>query len=183
MEKENQRVMLTKRLIRDALIQLMAQKQIQQISVRELCELAGINRSTFYKHYGAPQNVRQEIQQDLIGDIISLASENGKPVPMRLYLERVCEYLWEDRKQHKILFSSQTGSEESDLYHMTSNAMWSVKTFRPDVRVLDPLTDQAAMLFVEAGCYSVFKWWLLNDIQLSPKQIAQILCTLVGLND
>ena len=70
-----------------------------------------------------------------------------------------------------------------DLFCITSNALWNVKTFRQDVRPLDPLTDQAAMLFVESGCYSVFRWWLLDDINKTPKEIADLLCKLIGLND
>ena len=126
MDNENQRVKLTKRLLREALISLMEEKQIQQISVRELCEKAEINRSTFYKHYGAPENILQEIQQELITSIIDLAEDDGRPVGMRLYLERICEFLWSGRKLHRVLLSSQTGSEDMDLFRMTSNAMWNV---------------------------------------------------------
>ena len=183
MDNENQRVKLTKRLLREALISLMETKQIQQISVRELCEKAEINRSTFYKHYGAPENILQEIQQELIANIIALAEDNGRPVPMRLYLERICEFLWNGRKLYRVLLSSQTGSEDMDLFRMTSSAMWNVKTFRQDVRPLDPLTDQAAILFVESGCYSVFRWWLLDEIDKTPKEIAELLCNLIGLKD
>ena len=41
---------LTKRLIREALLELLKTKSIQKISVRELCDAAGINRTTFYNH-------------------------------------------------------------------------------------------------------------------------------------
>lgn len=181
MKQENQRVMLTKRLIREALVELLKVKQLRQISVRELCEHAGINRSTFYKHYGAPEQVLEEILSDQIQDVIDLAENQGKPISAQDYLERVCEYVWENRNLHKVLFSSQIGSVETALSRMCANAMWSVRTFRPDVDDLDPITDQAAMLFVESGCYAVFRWWLLEDVNQTPKEIAGIFCRLIGL--
>lgn len=183
MKQENQRIKLTKRLIREALVELLVSRKIRQISVRELCERAGINRSTFYKHYGAPENVLQEILTDQIQNVIDIAYDHGEPRTMRDYLERVCEYMWENRQLHKVLFSSQTGTEESDLFRLTSNAMWSVQTFRPEMNNLDPVTDQAAMLFVESGCYAVFRWWLMENVEQTPKDIAGILCRLIGLKD
>ena len=47
----DQRVRITKIMIRDAYIKLLAEKDIQHITVRELCETAHINRGTFYSHY------------------------------------------------------------------------------------------------------------------------------------
>ena len=45
--KENQRITLTKRLLKESLVRLMEAKSLQKISVSELCKDAGINRATF----------------------------------------------------------------------------------------------------------------------------------------
>ncbi|MCC8090140.1 MAG: TetR/AcrR family transcriptional regulator, partial [Oscillospiraceae bacterium] len=65
-KKENQRVMLTKRLLKDALIRLLNGKSIDEISVTELCRESGINRSTFYHHYGSPYDVLAEREQTML---------------------------------------------------------------------------------------------------------------------
>ncbi len=49
----NQRVMLTKRLIKESLLKILKSKKIHQVSVKELCIGAEINRSTFYEYYGS----------------------------------------------------------------------------------------------------------------------------------
>lgn len=49
--KSNQRVELTKERIFGAFVSLLQEKPIHQISIRELCENAGINRTTFYNMY------------------------------------------------------------------------------------------------------------------------------------
>ena len=56
-KRENQRIMLSKRLIKESLTRLLASESIHKISVRMLCEEAGINRSTFYKYYGSQYDV------------------------------------------------------------------------------------------------------------------------------
>ncbi len=60
-KKENQRIMLTKQLLQTAFLKLLQLKPIHAISIRELCTEAGINRTTFYYHYGS--------QYDLLADI------------------------------------------------------------------------------------------------------------------
>lgn len=47
-KKENQRIMLTKRLLKESLIEMLAKKSIKKISVSELCTAAGINRDMLY---------------------------------------------------------------------------------------------------------------------------------------
>lgn len=58
---ENQRVRLSKKMLKDALLDLLQEKSLSKISVLEICETAQINRTTFYKYYGS--------QLDLLGDI------------------------------------------------------------------------------------------------------------------
>lgn len=51
MEKTDRRVRRTRTLLTRGLIQLMKEKDIKEISVKELSDLADINRGTFYLHY------------------------------------------------------------------------------------------------------------------------------------
>ena len=64
MEKENQRITLSKRLLKEALLRLLTRKQLDQITVSELCGEASINRATFYRHYGTPRDVLKDIEWD-----------------------------------------------------------------------------------------------------------------------
>lgn len=55
-------------LIRKALMELLRQKPIQAISIKELCESAGINRGTFYAHYTDMYDLLQKIESDMLQD-------------------------------------------------------------------------------------------------------------------
>lgn len=89
-QKENQRIALTKRLLKENLLQLMSGKSIQKITVRELCEAAEINRSTFYNHYGCPADVLLEIENGVVADLEELWQREGagKNWPLN---KRACE--------------------------------------------------------------------------------------------
>lgn len=84
--RENQRVVLTKRLLQEGLFRLLEKKELSKISVTELCMESGINRTTFYKHYGCPDNMLAAAKEQLFQDLLEKLSQgqNG----MHEYLEK-----------------------------------------------------------------------------------------------
>ena len=74
-KKENQRITLTKRLLQEALLLMLRDESINKISVRDLCEKAGINRTTFYNHYSCPADVLNDISQSFMNDIGRMLDE------------------------------------------------------------------------------------------------------------
>ena len=75
MERENQRVRITKRLLKEKLEELLMLKPINRITVKDLCQEAGINRSTFYQHYSDQYELLGEIESDIIGQTEEFISE------------------------------------------------------------------------------------------------------------
>ena len=61
----DRRVRKTQRQLRLALAQLMRQKPVQKITVRELADLVDINRATFYLHYRDVFDLLRQIEEDL----------------------------------------------------------------------------------------------------------------------
>ena len=47
----DRRVKYTKKVIKDTFLSLLEEKDITNISVKELCEVADVNRGTFYRYY------------------------------------------------------------------------------------------------------------------------------------
>ena len=65
--KNNQRTRLSKILLKNALMDLLGEKgSVTKISVRELCERADLNRSTFYAHYSEPKELLEEVENELL---------------------------------------------------------------------------------------------------------------------
>ncbi len=63
---ENQRVRLSKQCLRESLIRLLKEKSIHKISVREICEEAQINRTTFYKYYGSQYALLSDMENEVL---------------------------------------------------------------------------------------------------------------------
>ena len=68
---ENQRIRVTKRMLKEALIRLLKQKSIEKIKVQELCTEAQINRTTFYKYYGSQYDLMDTYSPNLLQSLKS----------------------------------------------------------------------------------------------------------------
>ena len=55
------KILHTKESIRTALIQMLVNTDIDKITIKELCRISQINRTTFYKYYGSQYDVLNEI--------------------------------------------------------------------------------------------------------------------------
>lgn len=67
--KEDKRIIQTKQRIENTLIELLRNKYLGEITVKELCEKANINRSTFYVYYSSPSDVYKVIEENAINKI------------------------------------------------------------------------------------------------------------------
>lgn len=64
------RIAKTKQSIREAFIELRSDKALERVTIKELCELAKINKSTFYAHYADIYDLSEQIESEIILDII-----------------------------------------------------------------------------------------------------------------
>lgn len=64
--RQERRVRRTRAMILNGFIQLMQQKPVKDISVRELADLVDINRSTFYLHYTDIYDLLEQTENNLM---------------------------------------------------------------------------------------------------------------------
>ena len=107
MEKkpDGRRVRMTKMLLKDALIDIMKTKSIHLISIKEICEEADVNRSTFYRHYNTQYELYDEIIEDLARDIGGIYKDDYTTVD---FLTKVLEYV-ESRRETFLVILSDNG--------------------------------------------------------------------------
>ncbi len=63
---KDRRIEKTQKSIRDALINLIEEKDVSQITIKELAEKANINRKTFYMHYSSIDDIFDNIENEII---------------------------------------------------------------------------------------------------------------------
>lgn len=66
MKNEDTRVQFTKKILKDSLLKLLRDKPIGKVTIKELCDAAGLNRGTFYLHYNEPNDLLREIEEEFV---------------------------------------------------------------------------------------------------------------------
>lgn len=178
-KKENQRIALTKRLLKESLLRLMEKKNIRNITVSELCEEAQINRSTFYNHYGCPADVLKEMEIGMVRDLdeISRRSCSGTEWPMNKRVEALCTYLQENRRMAKLLF--RDSGIDSEFAMMLFRAQHVQSAYEEILaRAGGEDSKRLIVTFLSTGAYQMIRLWLLEDIPMTPKEIGDLVILL-----
>ncbi len=67
----DKRIEKTKKAIKEAFLELRTKKPLEKISVKELCEIAYINKSTFYSHYEDIHALSDALEYELVLSVVS----------------------------------------------------------------------------------------------------------------
>ena len=112
-QRENRRVQMTKRLMKDALLELLEQRELSNISVTAICETADVHRSTFYKHYKDPADLMRDLEQDYL-DRIPLPSQPPNRQSQELLLDETSaffDFVKQNERAFRIFFGEPTSSD------------------------------------------------------------------------
>ena len=177
MAKENQRVMVTKKLLKEGLLRLLENKAIDKINVTELCRESGINRTTFYTHYDTPHDILIEIEHDVIHTFANLYKRKDTQ-SLQANIEAMAQYFYDHADLLHILISNFS---DRDL------AIMLQKSYRNSLDIAIAQSADAddvklVSAYIAGGGYFLLSTWLKEDIRKSPKEIAQLITKLITEN-
>lgn len=178
MERENQRVLLTKRLIEDSLLRLLEERTLYDISVRTLCEHAGVNRSTFYKHYGSQYELLGVMEADFLRRIQAMldAAVTATQGDAHQQVTAVAAYLADNERLARMLLNNNVDPDFSAKLF----ALPSVRALLDDALAgcADARTRQGVISFIIHGGYALLQAWINSDDRQRPEEIATLVLTL-----
>ena len=169
--KQNQRVKLTKQLLKNSLMKLMHKKPIGKITIKEICENAEINRSTFYLYFTDQYALLSEIENELIDH----AQEHLKKIHSNAgsiqYLEALLYYI----EGHADIFRTLLCRQESLSFQ---SAFIEVSFLNLKSNLSLNCSESIAGYvynYLIMGCLSMIKQWIEEDFDMSSKDLADLI--------
>lgn len=107
--KEDQRVRITKSMIREAFIRLMQEKPLPNITVKELCGAAQVSRGTFYLHYLDIYDLLDKLENEMLTELdemlntTSVIGYANEPEASAAFLEALFGFFERNREMCAIL--------------------------------------------------------------------------------
>lgn len=118
------RIYKSKKSIYDAFIELRSKKELRKITVRELCETAMINKSTFYSYYEDIFDLADKIESEVVENIVNSIShpENMIDDPAQFYQDLLAAMT----ENHSIINTLFSGAQHPNLVEKISKSLNSV---------------------------------------------------------
>lgn len=177
MKTSDQRVRLTKMLLRRALTELLKQKPVQSISVKELCEKAGIHRGTFYAHYtdifDLLAQVEEEMMQDFRAALVPLlAAEKGD-----LTARKITVGIFRCLKENADICTVMLGPYGDKTFAMKLIELGRTSCVENYRRFFEGATHRQLEFFyafVSAGCIGLLQTWLEEGMVTPAEEMADM---------
>lgn len=183
MERENQRITITKRLLKEGMLRLLREKEPDKISVTELCREAGINRATFYRHYQIPRDVLMEIQMDLYHELRQTIPMPSSPEEVRTTIEKLCGFMEDRMELLRTIIRSNSDADFAAFVNELYLEIWQELGQLSALRNLNQEDARMLTLYFAGGSYFVMRHWLLGNVRKTSREMAFYLYELLNKTD
>jgi len=175
----------SKRLIREAYIDLLKEKPIEKITVTDIVKRADINRGTFYAHYSDTQAVLEQIENEIIDRMKELISEfncrnfHQNPLPILL---KIVRFLEENKDYTQILENSRN----AEPFLLRARKIFA-DYMNNDLQIPDEIKNNPEflthVLFITGGIVNVYRAWFKGETSQSPEELSITLAKIITRND
>lgn len=178
-KKVDRRIAKTKKAIYRAFAELLSEKNINDITIKDIADKADINRKTFYNYYNGIYDLTGEIENSIIDSFEQVLRNTNvnellhNPYSMFEALTRIINSNL-DFYQHLISIESNSNLVSKLFKSLKSRAKEVISQYT----LLDDATLDIVLDFVVSGMFTVFQHWFNSSREHSIDDLAKIVATL-----
>ena len=174
-ETQDRRIKRTKMLLQNALVDLMLEKAVGKISVKELTQKADVNRSTFYLHYLDIYDMLEQMENEFVETIQGFFHDFFTPLPTSMPLTlfvNISEWLEQDKEYYvKLLRGSASGYIFEELEsRIRDEFLTLLYLIFLDEESLDLRTH---VNFTVSGTVGVLRMWVMEGGNISLVELSE----------
>ena len=160
----------TQRQLTDVLMKLILEKGYEQVTVKDITERAGIDRTTFYLHFSDKLDMLIKSQQQLVDSLVERLNPDDAPLTgIAMTFEHMAQHV----NQYRVLLQLEGSILPSQLLHD-----YIVRTIKPIVeqRLRDAGAGSSVDVDLTANVMtgalrSTARWWLQSGMPYSPQEM------------
>ncbi|WP_334329294.1 TetR/AcrR family transcriptional regulator [Companilactobacillus sp. HBUAS59699] len=164
--KNNRRAQYTRQVIQDAVLSLLEDKSINDIKVTEVCKLADINRTTFYRYYDDVFKCVEGIETEFIESLD--ADEDLKPEQA---FEKVLNAFYNQKRLSNLVFVEGKTKLLDRIQQTVENSGKGKPQLDED--------DQYQEVYMMSGMMAIMKQWVKNGMIETPKELSKIMIRII----
>ncbi len=192
MNKSESKYFNTALLMDEALIALLEVKDLEYITIKEICQKAGVNRSTFYLHYETLSDLANEAMEvvnkrfqsyfeqkaeDLIDHIDDMQLKDLVFINKE-YLQPYLQFIRDNKKIYRAAFRNPDGMQVHIQYKDFKK--YILEPILKRFNVPDEIQKYYIAYYIE-GIIAIVKEWIADDCRDSIESIIDIIEKCVNL--
>ncbi len=168
---ENQRVRLTKKMLADSLLYWMQQKPIEHITIKEICEHAELNRSTFYLHYTDQYDLLTAVENTVISDTMECFASVSPDASTRQFIMTFLSHV----QTNRVLFQTTLCQPNRESFRKRF-INESLVYLREGIGLTSgSQEEQYALTFLLRGSLAMIQQWIESDFSMPMNTLANLI--------
>ncbi|MBR4237332.1 TetR/AcrR family transcriptional regulator [bacterium] len=177
--KIDRRIVKTKRAIRAAFANLVAMKDINHITIKELADKADISRKTFYFYYNSVWDIAEEIQNELADKMFAIIDENGLSFSEESYQLVYEKFKSSIENDYQLFISVISASNNPSIREKTIKHFKELLLNRySNSFIIEDKIANLSIDFIISGSMYVFKKWNNSDKKISLEEFVHVVLLL-----
>lgn len=161
----------TKNLISLALYTLMKKRDYDEISVKDICERAGVSRMSFYRYYRMKDDIFINYCDERFEEFYSRVN-SIKDLTINDFTLKMFQFIDEYKRQIKVLF--QAHREFMLLDQLNSYSKYIISNLKSDY-FKEQKNNPIFAYFMSGGLFNVIVYWMNASKPLTPEQMNEML--------
>lgn len=161
----NRRRRESRRRMESAFVQLLQTRELEQITVTDICKLAEVNRTTFYANYVDLRDLADAIQQGLEEQVAQLYEEEHRGNYNSNNFLKLFQHIYENQIFYKTYFKLDADARFHLVRYDTLLA-----SHRYDDQYISYHVE-----FFRNGLNAVLRMWLQGGCKETPEEINEII--------
>ena len=175
-ETEDRRVRKTKKQLRGALTSLLLEKDISRVTVRDMADLADVNRGTFYAHYSDVYDLLHQLEDDLLRRLDDVGSRHNARQSDGKTFRYLTDLFTLASEYSDIFYTLYCRSGDSEFQDKIFNKLKYQYLYEflsifggSESEKLDYCAS-----FIVAGMCTLAKVWIENGMRETPEEMARL---------
>lgn len=160
----------TREALRQAFLELLERKPLDQITIREIAAAADVGYTTFFRHYSAKEEILDEIAADQIHRLVGMTVPIMDKMDTRASCLAMCSYVDEHRALWTTLLTGGAASAVREELIRVSQKVAAERGPSTDWLPADVGVILAATVIIE-----LLTWWLRQPDPLPTERVAEIM--------
>lgn len=180
----DRRARRTRQALHEALIQLIIERDYDEITVMDIADGANVGRSTFYAHFTDKDDLLRSgtihFRDMLLREHAARRSASGTDAPLLSFSRFMTEHLKERKQLYRALQKGRAGPIIWDAFRLYVAELVRTELSARAKKGTEPHETELAVQFIVGAFMSVLTWWMDRGAKEDPGEIDRLFTKLAA---